>query len=103
VTEGRPRRDSVGVATPETDPLTYEAGKIKDQFFSDDTLTILVRVLVTRYLPLGQAELESWNDDPEEFGMIYVNLKCTLQNFDFYDFFGSISFTNGRGWRNLEV
>jgi len=51
--------------------LTFEAAEIKDRFFSDDTLGVLVKVLVTRYLPLSQTELESWNDDPEEFGIYF--------------------------------
>jgi hypothetical protein len=73
VGDGRTRRDSIGVATPETDPLTYEAADIKDRFFSNETLNVLIRVLVTRYLPLSHSELESWNDDPEEFGAYRIN------------------------------
>ena len=57
------------MATPETSPMTYEAAEVKNQFFTDETLTVLVRVLATRYLPLTQSELESWNEDPEEFGI----------------------------------
>ncbi|CAL8143654.1 unnamed protein product [Orchesella dallaii] len=63
------RRSSVSMATPETSPLTYEAAEVKNRFFTDETLTVLVRVLATRYLPLTQAELESWNEDPEEFAL----------------------------------
>ncbi len=47
----------------------FEAAKVKSAFFSEETLSVLVRVLVTRFLPLSTAELESWNEDPEEFGM----------------------------------
>lgn len=67
------RRGSFGVATPETNPLTYKAAEIKDKFFTNENLTILVRVLVTQYLPLSQEELDSWAEDPEEFGMIDLN------------------------------
>lgn len=63
------RRSSVSMATPETSPMTLEAAEVKQAFFTDETLTVLVRVLATRYLPLTQQEMESWNEDPEEFGM----------------------------------
>ncbi len=63
------RRTSYRDTTPVADPLTFEAAKVKSAFFSEETLSVLVRVLVTRFLPLSTAELESWNEDPEEFGM----------------------------------
>lgn len=62
------RRGSFSIATPDTDPRTFEAADIKDQFFTNESLSVLVRVLVTRYLPLSQTEIESWAEDPEEFG-----------------------------------
>lgn len=63
------RRSSVSMATPETNPLTYEAAEVKQRFFTEETLTVLVRVLATKYLPLTQQEMESWNEDPEEFAL----------------------------------
>ncbi|XP_035704828.1 importin-11 isoform X2 [Folsomia candida] len=63
------RRGSFSIATPDTDPRTFEAADIKDQFFTNESLSVLVRVLVTRYLPLSQTEIESWAEDPEEFAL----------------------------------
>jgi len=63
------RKTNIRDTTPDADPLTLEAADVKDRFFSDDTLAILVRVLVTNYLPLTSSEMESWNEGPEEFGM----------------------------------
>lgn len=90
----------------EVDPLTYEAGSIKEKFFSDETLSVLVRVLVTRYLPLTPTELESWSDDPEDFGNFKYPDGHQLHFFVFIVYLlGFVFFSTevGRVRRDLEV
>lgn len=69
ITSNRGDRCWTRVPSTETNPLTYEAAKIKKAFFTNATLNIMIRVLVTQYLPLNSTELELWSDEPEEFAL----------------------------------
>lgn len=53
--------------TVEPPPQVKEVLEAKGAFFTSDRLTLMSRKLVTHYLILNEAEIELWQDDPEEF------------------------------------
>lgn len=54
----------------EEDPNSVPArvNDIREVIFTPAILTEVCNLLITRYLPLTQEELEMWDTDPEEFG-----------------------------------
>ncbi|XP_013780751.1 importin-11-like [Limulus polyphemus] len=49
------------------EPATLEAHRIKMEFFTYSTLTEICRRLLTNYFLLTEEDLDSWDNDPEEF------------------------------------
>lgn len=53
-----------------TNPVTLEAHHVKMGFFTFNTLSEILRRLISQYLLLSSDDLTSWDTDPEGFGML---------------------------------
>ncbi|XP_065183724.1 importin-11-like [Sycon ciliatum] len=55
------------VPSPNQDSRIVKGYEIKMMFFTSEVSANIVRQLVTRFFPLRQSEIDSWEDDPEGF------------------------------------